>query len=67
MGVSTYLLCLGVKSLPVGTAYAVWTGIGAVATASAGILFLHETASVLRIACIFLIVVGVIGLVLSEH
>ena len=50
------------KDLPVGTAYAVWTGIGAAGTAILGIAVLGETASALRIGSIVLIVAGVIGL-----
>jgi quaternary ammonium compound-resistance protein SugE len=56
------LLSLALRSLPVGTAYAVWTGIGAAGTALVGILFLGEPATALRIGCIALIVLGVVGL-----
>ena len=56
------LLNLALKDLPVGTAYAVWTGIGAAGTATVGILALDEPASALRIVCISLIVIGAIGL-----
>ena len=56
------LLNLALKDLPVGTAYAVWTGIGAAGTATVGILALGEPAGALRIACICLIVIGAIGL-----
>jgi len=56
------LLNLALKDLPVGTAYAVWTGIGAAGTATVGILALGEPATALRIACISLIVIGAIGL-----
>jgi quaternary ammonium compound-resistance protein SugE len=56
------LLNLALKDLPVGTAYAVWTGIGAAGTATVGILALGEPASALRIVCISLIVIGAIGL-----
>ena len=48
--------------MPIGTAYAVWTGIGAVGTAIGGILLFHESASALRLVCIALIVTGVLGL-----
>jgi quaternary ammonium compound-resistance protein SugE len=56
------LLNLALRDLPVGTAYAVWTGIGAAGTATVGIVALGEPAEVLRIAAISLIVVGAIGL-----
>jgi quaternary ammonium compound-resistance protein SugE len=56
------LLNLALKDLPVGTAYAVWTGIGAAGTATVGILALGEPSSALRIVCISLIVIGAIGL-----
>ena len=56
------LLSVALRSLPVGTAYAVWTGIGAVGTALVGIVYLGEPATALRLACIVLIVAGVIGL-----
>jgi quaternary ammonium compound-resistance protein SugE len=59
---SMFLLALAARGLPIGTAYAVWTGIGAVGTAIAGILFFHESASLARLACIALIVAGVAGL-----
>ena len=63
--VSFYLLSTAMKSLPAGTAYAIWTGIGAAGTAAIGILLLGEAASPLRIASLALIVVGVIGLRLA--
>ncbi|HEX3262194.1 MAG TPA: multidrug efflux SMR transporter [Solirubrobacterales bacterium] len=56
------LLNLALRDLPVGTAYAVWTGIGAAGTATVGILALGEPADALRIAAISLIVIGAIGL-----
>ncbi|MBN9549070.1 MAG: quaternary ammonium compound efflux SMR transporter SugE [Alphaproteobacteria bacterium] len=62
MIVSLGLLGLALKTLPVGTAYAVWTGIGTVGTALLGIWLLGEPAAVIRIACIGLIVCGIIGL-----
>lgn len=62
MAVSLGLLGLALKSLPVGTAYAVWTGIGTVGTAILGIVLLGEPATVLRLACIGLIVAGIVGL-----
>jgi quaternary ammonium compound-resistance protein SugE len=59
---SVLLLGLSLKTLPVGTAYAVWTGIGTVGTAILGIWLLGDPATVVRIACIGLIVAGIIGL-----
>ncbi len=61
-GLSFYLLALAMRDLPVGTAYAVWTGIGAVGTAVIGILLLGESASLWRVGSILLIVVGIVGL-----
>jgi quaternary ammonium compound-resistance protein SugE len=59
---SIVLLGLAVKTLPIGTAYAVWTGIGAVGTAILGIILFGDPATALRLACIGLIVAGIIGL-----
>ena len=64
-GLSFYLLSLSMRSLPAGTAYAVWTGIGAAGTAILGILFLGEPGGLFRVLSLFLIVAGVIGLRLS--
>jgi len=62
MVASMWLLAIAVRSLPVGTAYAVWTGIGTVGTALLGIALLGEPAAPLRLACIALILAGIIGL-----
>lgn len=59
---SVWLLALAIKQIPVGTGYAVWTGIGAVGTAALGILLFNEPATVVRLLCIGLIVVGIAGL-----
>lgn len=59
---SVWLLALALKGIPVGTGYAVWTGIGAVGTALLGIALFGEAASAARIACIGLIVIGIFGL-----
>ncbi|MCK7341176.1 QacE family quaternary ammonium compound efflux SMR transporter [Enterobacter cloacae subsp. cloacae] len=67
MIVSIVLLSWAMRSLPVGTAYAVWTGIGAVGAAITGILLLGESASLARVASLALIVCGIIGLKLSAH
>lgn len=62
MFISFGFLTASLKTLPVGTAYAVWTGIGAAGTAIAGILFFGEPRSVLRLTCIFLVIAGIAGL-----
>ncbi len=62
MVVSLGLLGLALKSLPVGTAYAVWTGIGTIGTAILGIALFAEPATFARLACIGLIAAGIIGL-----
>jgi len=62
MALSLALPGLALKTLPVGTAYAVWTGIGAVGTAALWIYLLSEPAMVARLACIGLIVAGIVGL-----
>ncbi|MGM4964610.1 DMT family transporter [Tardiphaga sp. 1201_B9_N1_1] len=59
---SVILLSLSLRALPVGTAYAVWTGIGAAGTAVLGIVLLDESASPTRLLCITFILAGVIGL-----
>lgn len=59
---SVFLLSLSLKTLPVGTAYAVWTGIGAAGTAILGMAFLGDATTLLRILCIAVILGGVIGL-----
>jgi quaternary ammonium compound-resistance protein SugE len=61
-GLSFWLLGLALRQLPVGTAYAVWTGIGAVGAAILGIVLFGESLSVVRIGCIALIVFGILGL-----
>ena len=60
--VSVALLGLSARSLPIGAAYAVWTGIGAAGTVLCGIVFLGEPAAAMRLACVGLILAGVIGL-----
>ncbi len=59
---SFWLLSISMKTIPVGTAYAVWTGIGAAGVAVAGILLFDESRDTLRILCLLLIVAGVAGL-----
>lgn len=65
MVVSVLLLGVALKSLPVGTGYAVWTGIGTVGTALLGIVLLGESAAAMRLVCIGLIVAGIVGLKLA--
>lgn len=62
MIISVWLLALALKGIPVGTGYAVWTGIGAVGTAILGIVLFNETATIARLLCIGLIVAGIFGL-----
>ena len=62
MIISLVLLGLALKTLPVGTGYAVWTGIGTIGTAILGIALLGEPATALRLACIGLILAGIVGL-----
>lgn len=62
MIISMYLLARAATGLPIGTAYAVWTGIGAVGTAIAGIVFMNESRDWMRLVCIGLIILGVVGL-----
>lgn len=66
MGLSFFLLSLAMRTLPTGTVYAVWVGIGAVGTALVGILLLGEPASLPRILSILLIILGIVGLKLSS-
>ena len=62
MAVSVLLLAMAVKQLPLGTAYAVWTGIGAVGTVLMGIWLFNEPATLARVLCLLLIIVGILGL-----
>jgi len=62
MIVSLGLLGLALKTLPVGTAYAVWTGVGAVGTAILGMILFGESAAAARLVCIALILAGIVGL-----
>ena len=65
MAASMILLAWALRTIPVGTGYAVWTGIGAVGAAILGIVLFGESRDLMRIACIGLIVVGIIGLKLA--
>lgn len=66
MAASVFLLALALRELPVGTGYAVWTGIGAVGTAILGIVLFSEPATAMRLASIGLIIVGIVGLKLAH-
>jgi quaternary ammonium compound-resistance protein SugE len=66
MVLSVVLLGWAMRSLPVGTAYAVWTGIGAVGTVALGIFLFGEPATVARLACVALILAGIVGLKLTH-
>ena len=65
MAISLWLLALAMKTIPVGTAYAVWTGIGAVGVAVFGMLVLGEPRNAVRVACLLMIVTGIVGLKLA--
>ncbi|HIP29568.1 MAG TPA: quaternary ammonium compound efflux SMR transporter SugE [Sulfurospirillum arcachonense] len=62
MGISFVLLSMAMKTIPVGTAYAVWTGIGAVGVAILGMILFGESKEVMRIVSLLFIVVGILGL-----
>ena len=62
MIVSMVLLSFSIKEIPLGTAYAIWTGIGALGTATLGIFLFNESSEILRLFFIFLVVVGIAGL-----
>ena len=64
---SLALLGLSVRTLPLGTAYAIWTGIGTVGTAILGVVLFKEPATVMRLVCIVLIVAGILGLKLTTR
>lgn len=64
---SVFLLSLSLRALPVGTGYAIWTGIGAAGTAALGIAVMGESAAPTRVICIALILAGVIGLKLASE
>ena len=65
MVISIGLLGIAMKSLPVGTAYAVWVGIGAIGTAIMGIVLFSESASTIRLLSLLLILAGIVGLRIS--
>ena len=59
---SLYFLALAIKDIPLGTAYAIWTGIGTIGTVILGIILFKEPATVMRFLCIFLVLTGITGL-----
>ena len=67
MVMSMFLLALALRTLPVGTGYAVWTGIGSVGTALLGIVLLGESRDFARLLCLALIVIGIVGLKLGTQ
>lgn len=67
MALSVWLLSVAMKSVPMGTAYAVWTGIGAIGGVIVGIIMFGEAATLLRLTSAALIVIGIAGLKLSTH
>ena len=62
MVLSVWLLSIAMRTIPVGTAYAVWTGIGAIGVAILGMVLFGESREFLRLVCLFLIIAGIIGL-----
>ena len=66
MAISFWLLSVAMKSIPVGTAYAVWTGIGAVGVAILGMILFQEPKDIARIVSLLLIITGIVGLKLSS-
>lgn len=67
MAISVYLLSRALRDIPVGTGYAVWTGIGALCTAILGMILFNESRDWMRLACLFLIVAGIGGLKLVSN
>ena len=66
MALSIYFLAQALKAIPLGTGYAIWTGIGAAGTAILGIILFSESTQLLRLLCIGLIVAGIVGLKLTS-
>ncbi|PKN52067.1 MAG: quaternary ammonium compound-resistance protein SugE [Deltaproteobacteria bacterium HGW-Deltaproteobacteria-13] len=62
MALSFWLLSTAMKTIPIGTAYAVWTGVGAVAVAILGMILFGESRDIMRVICLFLIISGIVGL-----
>ena len=66
MGISVLFVSFATREIPMGTAYAAWTGIGAAGIAAVGMMFFGEPRSALRIGCIVLIVAGIVGLKIAH-
>jgi len=66
MVASFFFLSLALKSLPLGTAYAIWTGIGTVGTVILGIVLFKEPLTIMRLVCILFIIIGIVGLKLAS-
>lgn len=66
MAVSFYLLSLAMRTLPIGTAYAMWVGMGAVGTAIVGMVYFEETVSTLKLCSLGLIILGILGMKLAS-
>lgn len=64
---SSYFLAMGIKSIPIGTAYGVWTGIGVVGTTILGIFLFNEPHNLARIVFLTLLIIGIVGLKLTTH
>lgn len=62
MAISIYLLALSARTIPIGTAYTVWAGLGAVGTVCVGIIWFSEPATFIRLLCVAMILTGVVGL-----
>ena len=67
MGISLWLLSIAIKTIPLGTAYAIWTGTGAVCVVIIGMFFLGEPKEIARIICLVFIIAGIVGLKLFAH
>lgn len=65
--ISLWLLSLAMKTIPIGTAYAIWAGIGTVGVSLLGILLFNESKDVVRIICLFFIIAGIVGLKLVSY
>jgi quaternary ammonium compound-resistance protein SugE len=64
---TSYLISLAIRILPAGTAYAIWTGMGVAGGAVAGMILFNESRDPLRLLCILIIIVGIVGLKLTHH
>lgn len=62
MAISLWMLSVAMRSIPIGTAYAIWTGIGAVGVAIMGMVLFDESRDIMRVMCLLLIVAGIVGL-----